>query len=214
MLISITLLVACGGSGSGGGDTANNALKKIGGDGGDTANNVLKKYEATFYQCDENDKTTLTLAAEGSDRLNVTLAIDVYSGDNCSGSVIASYRWNTPAVLTFLRKTTATMPPVTLLPYSDEVDEVTMSVANVSAQLTGSGVRGNCVNYSYSTQNGSVTGESCFDLAFPSTTQTGALYLTGDNQYLVQFSRENGFLSADGMFSKNKNFNYNMLTLD
>lgn len=196
---SVALLAACGGGGGG---------------GGETTNNMLNKYEGVYYHCEDNEKSTLTLTANGSDSLNVLLATDVYSGDNCSGSVIGSYRWNTPGVVTYQRKTTATMPPITLLSYSDTVDEVTLSAANVSAQLTGSGVSGNCVNYSYSTQNGSRTGQSCFDLSFPSTSQTGALYLTADNQYLVQFSRENGVLSADDMFSKNQNFNYNMLTLD
>lgn len=189
-------------------------LAACGGGGGDTTNNVLKKYEGAYYHCEDNEKTALTLTAIGSDSLNVTLATDVYSADNCSGNVIGSYRWNTPAVVQYQRKTTATMPAITVLPYSDTVDEVTLSFANVTAQLTGSGVVGQCVNYAYSTQNGTRSGQSCFELTFPSTLQTGALYLTADNQYLVQFSRTNGVLEAEGMYSKNQNFNYNMLTLD
>ena len=146
--------------------------------------------------------------------MNAILSTDVYSADNCSGRVIGSYRWNTPAVITYQRKTTATMPPITLLPFSDVVDEVNFSVSNITAQLTGSGVIGNCVNYSYDTQNGSVTGNSCFDLTFSNTFETGAIYLTSDNQYLVQFSRSNGVLDVDGIFSRNSSFNYNILKLD
>lgn len=202
-VLSLSAVVAaCGGGG--GGET----------ESGSTENNPLEKYAGTYYVCNENEKIKLTLTVDGANSLNAILATDVYSNDNCSGSVIGSYKWTTPARLTYKGETSVTMPPVTLLPYSDKVDEVTMSTAGVTAQLTGSGVDGNCVNYAYTYAGGSIDGQSCFDLTFPSTTVSGALYLTADSKYLVQFSRENGVLSADDMFSTDPSFNYTMLVLD
>jgi hypothetical protein len=187
-----------------------------GGGGGEPSpvNNPLSKYVGTYYYCEDNEKSTLTLAANGSDGLNLTMASDVYSGNNCSGSVIGSYRWIKPAVITYQKKTQATMPELTLLPPSDTVDEVSISLAGVTAQLTGSGVSGSCVNFAYSAGSVTKSGEFCYDLSFPSTPETGALYLTADSQYLVHFLMTNGVLGAEGLFSKSSSFNYNELVPD
>jgi hypothetical protein len=75
----------------------------------------------------------------------------------------------------------------------------------MTAQLTGSGVNGSCVNFP--------AGNHCFDnLVLPALSTTGAVYLI-DN-YLITFSLENGALEADGVYSKDSSFNYNMLSLD
>lgn len=199
---AVALLVACGGGGGGGEG------------GGDVANNPLAKYVGVYYSCEDNEKTTLTLNLTDSGSLSIALAEDVYSGDNCSGNIVGSYRWLTPARATYKGQTTVTMPPITLLPFSDKVDEVRASTAGITTELTGSGVVGNCVQYSYSTASGSTEGESCFELNYPSENVDIALYLTADGQYLVQFSRENGVLEADSIISKNSNFNYSMLMPD
>ncbi len=176
--------------------------------------NRLAKYAGVYHYCEDNEKSTLTLVANVSDGLNLTMASDVYSGNNCSGSVVGSYRWIQPAVITYQSQTHATLPEVTLLPQSDTVDEVSISLAGVSAQLTGSGVSGNCVNYSFTSGSLTRSGESCFELTFPSTPESGALYLTADSQYLVAFQRTNGVLGAERLFSKSSVFNYNMLVPD
>ena len=199
---AVALVAACGGGGGGGGSSI------------DTANNPLAKYAGVYYSCEDNDKTTITLSATGSNSLSIWLVINVYSADNCSGNVLATYKLNSPFVATYKGQMTATMPPITLLPFSDKVDEVTNSASGVTAELTGSGVDGNCVKYSYKTDRGSIDGESCFDLSIDSSTTNGALYLTSNVQYIVLFSRENGVLTSDGIYSKTNTFNTNQLVAD
>lgn len=191
----------CGGSAGGGG-------------AGGVENNPLLKYEGIFYSCEDNYKTTFTLTATGTSSLSATMVEDVYASDNCSGNILATYRLRLPSAATFKSRTTATMPAITLLPFSDQVDEVTTSTENATAELSGSGVVGNCVKYSYKNNNGTQQGENCFVLDLPAASGSAAFYLTTNGQYLVQFSRENGVLSADGIASKSPNFNYNQLVRD
>jgi hypothetical protein len=184
------------------------------GGGGGIESNPLLKYEGVFYSCEDNYKTTLTLTATGTSSLSATMVNDIYASDNCSGNILATYRLRWPSAGTFKSRTTATMPAITLLPFSDLVDEVTTSSENATAELSGNGIVGNCVKYSYKNSTGIKQGESCFQLDFPAASGNAAFYLTSNGQYLVQFSRENGVLSADGITSKSPNFNYNQLTPD
>lgn len=103
---TVAVLAACGGGGGGGG-----------GGTASSASNPLAKYEGVFYSCEDNDKTTITLTATGSDSLSAMLVENVYSGDNCSGNILATYRLLAPLVATYKGQTTATMPAITLLPY-------------------------------------------------------------------------------------------------
>ncbi len=199
---SFALLAACGGAGGGGGGTAS------------TADNPLKKYESTYYVCDGNEKTTLQMVPTGSNGLNVTMFADVYSNANCSGSVIGSYRWNSPALLTYAGGTTTNLPPVTVLPYADMVDEVTLNISSMTGTLTGSGVSGACVNYSFVDNGSTITGNHCYDLVMSASSSNGALYLSSDNQYLVQFELSNGTYGAQMMASRTPSFNLSSLVLD
>jgi hypothetical protein len=196
---SLALVAACGG---GGGGT------------GSTADNPLQKYEGTYYVCDANEKTTLQMVPTGSNGLNVTMSAEVYSADNCGGSVIGSYRWNSPALLTYTGATTANLPPVTVLPYADTLDKVTLNISSMTATLTGSGVSGSCVNYSYSTGSGTRTGNHCYDLVMNATSSNGALYKSSNGQYVVQFELNNGTYEAQMMVSSNSAFNLTSLILD
>lgn len=188
MLISTSLLAACGGGG-----------------GADTANNPLEKYAGTYYICDGHSKETVTVATSGSNSINLTYVEDVYQSTNCTGNIVGTYRMPQKVTATYKNQTTANFPPVTILPNADTVDRVTLSSPGMTAQLTGSGVNGSCVNYS--------GGNVCYNnLVLPAVSTSGAAYISGN--YLITFSLENGVLEADGIYSKDASFNYNMLTLD
>jgi hypothetical protein len=199
---TLALLAACGG---GGGDSSYAA---------EGSNNPLAKYAGTYYVCEDNEKLKLTLTPEGSVNLNLLLATDIYSNENCTGKIIGSYRWTSPVAATYTGQTTVTMPPISLLPFSDKVDEIKLSSSGLKAELTGTSVQGNCVKYSYTTTKGSVNRETCFELTLEPITSNGALYQTSDKKYLIQFVRENGIYEAETIASKDSNFNYNMLVKD
>jgi hypothetical protein len=196
-LATIATLVACGG----GGDSGASGAASV------SVNNPLKKYEGTYYVCDANEKDIVTFSATGADGLNVSFSAEVYSGANCSGSILGSYKWNAPALITYKDTTTATLPPATVFPFSATVDRVTLLTSPSTATLTGSGVKDNCVSYSYVSNGTTTTGKSCFELALQASTSTGALYLTADNQYLVQLSLQNGVLTTDQILSRSSTFN-------
>lgn len=198
---TVAILVGCGGGGSSGG-------------GGSTADNPLVKYNGTYYHCDKNARTTVVMTPTGSNGLNVTVSNDVYSGVNCTGSVIGAYRWNSPALITYTGRTSATLPAVTVLPFSDTVDTVTLNTSSMTGTLTGSAVSGSCVNYSYVDGGSTITGRHCYSLVMQASSSSGALYLSSDNQYLVQFALINGTLQAQEMDSRNSTFNYINLVRD
>ena len=187
---AIAVLAACGGGGEGGTNS------------GSTANNPLSKYEGTYYVCDGRSKETMTVTAVGDNTLSFTLVENIYDGDNCTGSVVGTYTLPQPLSATYQSQTSVTLPPVTVLPISATVDKVTLSSPSMTAQLSGSGVRGSCVYYT----NGNV----CYDsLSLASVTTTGAVYQNGN--YILTFSLENGVLEADGIYSKDAAFNVNSL---
>ena len=196
-LATIATLVGCGG----GGDSGASGSASV------SVNNPLKKYEGTYYVCDANEKNTVVFSATGADGLNVSFSAEVYSGANCSGSILGSYKWNAPALITYTDTTSATLPPATVFPFAATVDRVTLLTTPSTATLTGSGVKNNCVSYSYINNGVTSTGNSCFELVLQQSTSTGALYLTADNQYLVQLSLQNGVLTTDQIFSRSSTFN-------
>jgi len=190
-------LMACGG----GGDSGASGAASV------SVNNPLKKYEGTYYVCDANEKDTVAFSATGADGLNVSFSAEIYSGANCSGSIIGSYKWNAPALITYKDTTSATLPPATVFPFSATVDRVTLLTSLSTATLTGSGVKDNCVSYSYINNGITSTGKDCFELVLQQSTDSGGLYLTADNQYLVQLSLQNGVLATDQILSRSSTFN-------
>ncbi len=199
---TLAFLAACGGGGGGGDDNTDSTA---------AVDNPLKKYDGTYYSCEGNDKTTIAATATGSEELSVLISTDLYQGANCSGNVIASYHWNKPLLAKYTGRTTVNMPAVTVLPYADAVDKITVSAIGITGTLTGSGVNGSCVAYSYVDGKKTVNGNDCFELVIPSTTVSAALYLSTDNKYLVQFSLENGVLEADLLTSRDPSFNIDAL---
>jgi hypothetical protein len=193
---TVALLSACGGGG-GGGDS---------GSGGITPTaNPLAKYEGTYYFCDGHSRETMTVTAQGESSLSFTVVEDIHRDNNCTGPVVGTYRLPLPFTGAFVTQTTATLPPATVFPFSATVDRISLSSQGMTAQLSGSGVRGACVYYT----NGNV----CYDsLESPAATITGGLYQSGN--YLVTFTLENGVLETDAIYSKDPLFNYNSLVRD
>ena len=187
---AVATLVACGG---GDGTTVS------------TENNPLKKYEGTYYICDGHTKETVTVTATGSNAVNLTNVEEIYNNTNCSGSVVGTFRLPQPVTATYLNQTTANFPPVTILPNADTVDRVNLSSPAMTAQLTGTGVSGSCVTYT--------GGNVCYNnINLSALNETGAAYLSGN--YLITFNLVNGVLEAEGIYSKDATFNFNMLVAD
>jgi hypothetical protein len=185
---SFALLAACGGGG-----------------GVDTANNPLSKYVGTYYICDGHSKETVSVTALGSNSISLSYLEEIYQNVNCTGPIVGTYRMPQAVTATYESQTTANFPPVTLLPNAGTVERVSLSSPGMTAQLSGSGVSGSCVNYS--------GGNVCYsNLVLPPVNTTGATYLSGN--YFVTFSLENGVLEADGIYSKESSFNSNMLISD
>lgn len=191
--ISFALLTACGGGGGGG--------------TGSTADNPLKKYEGTYYVCDRNEKSIFTFNAINSISLNMTTTTVVYSDTNCIGSVLGTYTIETPMVVAYEGQTTATLPPITLVPYADVVDKVSLNVSASKGVLTGTGVEGACVKYSYVDGNVTTNGNSCFELVIDASKSYGALYLTLNGNYLVFLALENNVYTPGPIVSRDPLFN-------
>lgn len=187
----ILLLSACSGGGGGGDAPA--------------ATKLLAKYAGTYYVCDGHSMEAVTATAVGADSLNLSYEEKIYQNANCAGGVVGTYSLPSPITFTYVSNTTATFPPVTVLPFSDTVDNGTITSPAMTAQLSGTGVSGSCVTYT--------GGNFCYNnLTNNALSETGAIYLK-DN-YLVTLSLKNGVLTADGIYSKDASFNINSLVLD
>ena len=200
-------LVACGGGGESDSSSGSSVSVK----------NPLKKYEGTWYVCDEHQKITYSISTTGTDGLNLDYSEEFYSEPNCSGQLWASYKWNAPQQITYKDTTSATLPRAKVFPFSATVDGVTILTTPSVATLTGSSLMGNCMNFWTSsvkylmdrTPGVPTTGMSrkCWDQFREPSTSSGALYLTADNQYLVQLKLENGVLITDQILSQSSTFN-------
>ncbi|MBP7485115.1 MAG: hypothetical protein KA781_07400 [Aquabacterium sp.] len=188
-------LSACGGGGSGGASDSEPSGQK----------NPLSKYAGTYYACDDHEFSVQKMVVSGSDSLSVTLETNVHQNENCTGPIVGKVVvFPVPLVVKYVGVGTATMPPFSLLPYSDAVETVSVSAPAMTPQLTGSGVNGLCVNY--------VGGNICYEPVPTAVSMSGALYLKGD--YVVSFSLENGVLTADQILSKDPSFNSKNLTIN
>jgi hypothetical protein len=192
------LLTACGG----GGGTSN------------ATENPLKKYEGTFYACDGNQKETIEFSAPSLQGLNMTLRSEVFSAQNCSGNVIATYAFNSAAHLNYEGTTIANLAPFTLFPTSDVIDKIALVGGTVTASLTGTGVKGSCVDYAYINNGVTSSGNICFDLNIGAANTKGALYLSSNGQNLIQFELLNGLYEYQSIMSRNSSFNLTALVKD
>lgn len=206
-------LVGCGGGGEGGGGSTATGGTQTGGSSTGTVSNPLSKYEGVFYRCSRNGFMTITLSAQSNDSMIMNFTYDIYSNDNCSGSILGTQRASN-ITITYRGQTIATMPPVTLFPTADYIDSVLFSSVGATRELTGPGVQGVCLKYTYTSSNGSkLDGESCLE-PLTSEVENGGLYLSADKKYLVDFSLEKGVLTANGIYSRDPLFNTNSLIKD
>jgi len=191
-------LVACGGDG----DIDSSSV---------SVNNPLKKYEGTYHACDGHQKLMYSLQAAGTDGLNLNYSEEVNSDENCSGELLASYKWNEPALITYKDTISATQTSrvsITYAPSSVTVDRVTVVTSPSTATLTGPRLKDNCVMYWTVNVYMPVGNEVCFDLARQPRTSTGFLYLTADNQHLMQFlPHGNGDLYCGRFLATSWSFN-------
>jgi hypothetical protein len=191
-------LVACGG----GGESDSSSV---------SVNNPLKKYEGTWYFCDGTEKTIYSISTTGTDGLHLNYSQEFYEKPNCSGQLFATYKWDTPQLITYKDATSATLPPATIFPFSATVDSVTLLTSPSRATLTGPRVYGKekeCVRFDEIIVEFMPTIRTkCFDLVLQQRTSSGALYLTADNQYLLQLRLSNGVLVSDQILSRDSRFN-------
>jgi hypothetical protein len=198
-------LVACGGGGDSGSSSSGSSV---------SVNNPLKKYEGTWYVCYANQRTIYSISTTGADGLILNHSVEVYSADDCSGSILAIWKLNGPHLMTYKDTTSATLPSATVFPFSAIVDGVsivtspstaTITMTSPSATLMGPGVKEDCVSYSYGATK---TVMGCFPLEGPKLPTSGALYLTADNQYLVQLFVQNGVLITKEILSQSSTFKW------
>lgn len=187
LCLSIVALVACGGGGEG---TSG------------SVSNPLQKYEGTYYVCDGHDKETVSIVATGASSISLSFVEETYLNNNCSGSIVSTYKLPQPITATYDSQVTLNMPKVAVLPLTAAVDKIALSVPAMTAQLTGTGVNGRCRNYS--------GGYSCYEtLVIPASSSFGGIYISGN--YLVLFEDDKGALAASSIHSKEPTFNLNQL---
>ena len=195
-------LVACGGGGDSGSSSSGSSV---------SVNNPLKKYEGTYNVCNDTEKTIYSISTTGTDGLHLNYSQEFYEKPNCSGQLFATYKWDAPQLITYKDATSATLPPATIFPFSATVDSVTLLTSPSRATLTGPRVYGKeneCVRFDEIIVEFMPTIQiKCFDLVLQQRTSSGALYLTADNQYLLQLRLSNGVLVSDQILSRGSRFN-------
>lgn len=193
LAISAVFLAACGGGGGGGGDGADSKTS--------ATKNPLGKYVGNYYACDDHELSIKRVVEYEGDGLSISLASKVYQNADCSGQVLGDVEFPGSVTVKYSGVTTAAMPPVSVLPSSDTVDKVSVSVPAMTPRLVGVGVDGLCVKYS--------GGDTCYEAIPVAAVADAALYLKGG--YMVSFSLENGVLSADDIASTDPIFNVGKL---
>jgi len=194
-------LAACGGGGDSGSSSSGSSV---------SVDNPLKKYEGTWYVCDGTEKTIYSISTTGTDGLHLNYSQEFYEKPNCSRQLFATYKWDTPQLITYKDATSATLPPATIFPFSDTVDRVTFLTSPSRATLTGPRVYGKqneCVRFDQTVvEFMPMLNSRCFDLVVQQRTSSEALYLTADNQYLVRLRLINGVLAWGETLSRSSTF--------
>lgn len=175
------VLAACGG---GGGDE--------GGNGNSTPAGPLEKYVGSYSYCDQDHtKYSLSLTNAGNQDLYGSIEEVTYQNSNCSGDVLGTYKWKSPATISYISTGVATVNAAGL-PASLSIDKVKMTLTT-QATLTGPGVTGNCLKYP--------GGNVCYDLSINSASNDGGLYISGSKLY--ELSLENGVYVLESPYIKN-----------
>lgn len=177
---AVAMLVACGG----------------GGDGDDItpSNPIAIKYVGTYNHCDgDHTKYTMTLTDGGNGKLNAIPTEVTYQNSNCTGSILATatYSESKPTIMTFTGDAIVTTSAPGF-PSSTNLDTFSAATPSSQINLTGPGVRGNCVYYP--------PGRFCYDLNVASEIVNIGFQKT-DNGFHA-FTLDNGIYHYDNFFVK------------
>lgn len=182
---AVAMLMACGGGGDSDGGSTNNTEELQTG--------ALAKYIGSYSYCDQdNTRYSLVLNSTGNNTLNIEPTEVTYQNSDCSGNVLGTYSWTTPATATLASTSVATVSGGGL-PGSLTIDKIQVAVNNARIRLVGPAVTGNCVKFS----NGNI----CYNQLQTNTTIQGGFYLS--NGKLYELELENGTYFVSGIYSKN-----------
>ena len=174
-----TTLVACGGGGSS--------------DAPPVATNRWAANAGTYTVCNGYWRYAVVFSAAGSNQATITTHSEIYDGNSCTGSIIATLTYPTP--VTFTYQSTASVPVSGLgpSPQTLTIDKVQVNIPAMTGTLTGPGVVGNCVYYA--------GGSSCDSLTVAAQIVDGGLYLTA-NTLMELNSTASGYATATGTLIK------------
>ncbi len=153
------------------------ALSGCGGGGSSSiaapaATNKWASNTGTYVGCDaHHNKMTRIFSAVGTDQATLSIQIDTYDGDACTGSLMGTFTYPTPVTLTYLSTQTASVTDAGGITSDVPIDNVLMDVPAMNGTLVGLGVQGLCVNY----PNGYI----CYNaINTPAMSVDTAIYLT------------------------------------
>ena len=176
-------LSACGGGGS--------SSEQI------AESDPMAKYIGEYYICVGHSREKMKISASAGGVVQATLEDTIFKNDNCTGEVVGVRTMSAPFTLRWLGTTTVKLPPTQGFPASDVVDKMQLSAPARTASLTGSGVRGLCVEYT--------GGRTCWGSgAYSAFSSDGAGYLKGE--YLLFFEQIGAELVTDSLYSTRQSF--------
>jgi hypothetical protein len=177
LVFGAVILSGCGGGGGGSDSTAP-----------PSATNKWASNSGTYVGCDEHhNKLTRTFTAFGTNQATLSIRMDTYDGDLCSGSVMGTFTYSTPVTLTYLSTQTASVTDAGGNTSNVPIDYIQMDVLAMTGTLTGLGVQGLCVYYT--------GGHLCYNsISTPAMSVSTAIYLTATSLATLTASGD-GFIA-------------------
>jgi len=158
-----------------------------GGDGGARPQPVLSKYTGSWSNCNgSGNYETYMISSAKNGGLDLNMKSDFYSGDNCTGKIVANqtYSFSINMVGTGVETAVVTLPPNGLTSGLD-LDLMGVSTNGGSTSVVGDGVSRIFKNgqwqYCFDRNPGSQT--CIVDEVTSAGSSTGALYTDGINFY-------------------------------
>ena len=167
-----------------------------GGTSSDTPPAVTNRWAAnagTYSGCNGYWKYTIVFSAVGTNQATITTQSNVYDGNSCTGSIIATLTYPTPVTFTYQSTAPGLVSGLGPSPQILTIDKVQVNIPAMTGTLTGTGVVGNCVYYA--------GGSSCDSLSVPAQIVDGGLYLTA-NTLLELNSTASGYAAATATLTK------------
>lgn len=178
-LVVLTLsLGGCGGGGSDGGS---------GGDGDVVNNSSLSKYTGSWSHCyGYGNYETFTISSSQNGSLNINMKSDYYSGDNCTGEIVANqtYTFSINIVSAGVESAVVALPPSGLTSRLD-LDLIEVSTNGGSISVIGDGVSHIFKNgqWQYCFDRNPSSQTCVLDEVISAESSAGALYTDGVNLY-------------------------------